>query len=72
MNKVIVGILLAAAAIIVGVIVGRSFHDEILDNDDDDYDDEDFENFFGNNEGDIDIEIKDTTSDDNYDTMISD
>jgi hypothetical protein len=72
MNKVIVGILLAAAAIIVGVIVGKSFHDEVLDNDDDDYDDEDFENFFGNNEGDIDIEIKDTTSDDNYDTMISD
>jgi hypothetical protein len=57
MKKFMIGLLIAAAAVIIGVIVGKSFHDEILDNDDfDDDDDDDFE-LFCNNEGEVDIDV---------------
>lgn len=53
-----IGLLIAVAAVIIGVIVGKSFHDEVLDNDDfdDDDDDDDFE-LFCNNEGEVDIDV---------------
>ena len=57
MKKFMIGLLIAAGAIIIGVIVGKSFHDEVLDNDDfDDDDDDDFE-LFCNNEGEVDIDV---------------
>ena len=57
MKKFMIGLLVAAGAIIIGVIVGKSFHDEVLDNDDfDDDDDDDFE-LFCNNEGEVDIDV---------------
>lgn len=55
MKKFMIGLLVAAGAIIIGVIVGKSFHDEVLDNDDFD-DDDDFE-LFCNNEGEVDIDV---------------
>lgn len=72
MNKVVIGLILAAAAIIIGIIVGKSFHDDVLDCDDDD--EEDFDNFFGNNEGDIDVDIYDVAEEDDLDmeTLTSD
>lgn len=51
-----IGLLIAAGAVILGVIVGKSFHDEVLDNDDYDDDDDDFE-LFCNNEGEVDIDV---------------
>ena len=57
MKKFMIGLLIAAGAVIIGVIVGKSFHDEVLDNDDfDDDDDDDFE-LFCNNEGEVDIDV---------------
>ena len=55
MKKFMIGLLIAVAAVIIGVIVGKSFHDEVLDNDDFD-DDDDFE-LFCNNEGEVDIDV---------------
>lgn len=56
MKKFMIGLLIAAGAVILGVIVGKSFHDEVLDNDDYDDDDDDFE-LFCNNEGEVDIDV---------------
>lgn len=56
MKKFMIGLLIAVAAVILGVIVGKSFHDEVLDNDDYDDDDDDFE-LFCNNEGEVDIDV---------------
>ena len=63
-----IGILIAAGAIIIGVIVGKSFHDEVLDNDDLD-DDDDFE-LFCNNEGEVDIDVP-VIDKEVYDTTIA-
>lgn len=52
-----IGLLIAVAAVIIGVIVGKSFHDEVLDNDDFDDDDEDDFELFCNNEGEVDIDV---------------
>ena len=65
-----IGLLVAAGAIIIGVIVGKSFHDEVLDNDDfDDDDDDDFE-LFCNNEGEVDIDVP-VIDKEVYDTRIT-
>ena len=55
MKKFLIGLLIAVAAVIIGVIVGKSFHDEILD--DDDFDDDDDFELFCNNEGEVDIDV---------------
>ena len=68
MKKFMIGILIAAGAIIIGVIVGKSFHDEVLDNDDLD-DDDDFE-LFCNNEGEVDIDVP-VIDKEVYDTTIA-
>ena len=70
MKKFMIGLLVAAGAIIIGVIVGKSFHDEVLDNDDfDDDDDDDFE-LFCNNEGEVDIDVPVIERED-FDTTIT-
>lgn len=56
MKKFMIGALIAVTAIVIGVIVGKSFHDDVLDNDDYDDDDDDF-TLFCNNEGEVDIDV---------------
>ena len=57
MKKFTIGALIAVIAIVIGVIVGKSFHDDVLDNDDYDDDDEDDFELFCNNEGEVDIDV---------------
>lgn len=65
-----IGLLVAAGAVIIGVIVGKSFHDEVLDNDDFDDDDEDDFELFCNNEGEVDIDVP-VIDKEVYDTTIA-